>query len=53
MPESTLWSIIIQITSALKAIHSAGLAARTLKPSKILVTDKNRYIFFIFNYYFF
>jgi len=42
MPESTLWSIIIQITSALKAIHSAGLAARTLKPSKILVTDKNR-----------
>jgi len=42
MPESSLWSIIIQITSALKAIHSAGLAARILKPSKILVTDKNR-----------
>lgn len=40
--ETKLWSIIIQISSALKVIHSAGLAARTLKANKILVTEKNR-----------
>ncbi|KAF3913872.1 hypothetical protein ABW21_db0203470 [Orbilia brochopaga] len=40
--EHTLWSYIVQITSALKAIHAAGLAARTIQPSKILLTNKNR-----------
>jgi PAB-dependent poly(A)-specific ribonuclease subunit 3 len=40
--ETVLWSYIVQIASALKAIHSSGLAARVLDPSKILVTGKNR-----------
>nr|XP_018265297.1 PAB-dependent poly(A)-specific ribonuclease subunit PAN3 [Kwoniella dejecticola CBS 10117]OBR87455.1 PAB-dependent poly(A)-specific ribonuclease subunit PAN3 [Kwoniella dejecticola CBS 10117] len=40
--ERVLWSYITQIANALKAIHSSGLAARNLDPSKILVTGKNR-----------
>ncbi|KAI9143254.1 hypothetical protein BKA69DRAFT_1133639 [Paraphysoderma sedebokerense] len=40
--EAILWSYIAQICSALKAIHGAGLAARVIDPSKILVTGKNR-----------
>lgn len=44
MPEQVLWSYIVQIASALKVIHSAGLAARVIEPSKILVTSKMRYV---------
>ncbi|WWC68117.1 uncharacterized protein I206_102038 [Kwoniella pini CBS 10737] len=40
--ERVLWSYITQIANALKAVHSSGLAARNLDPSKILVTGKNR-----------
>jgi serine/threonine protein kinase len=42
IPEKTIWSYITQLVSALKTIHSAGLAARIIEPSKILVTGKNR-----------
>lgn len=37
-----LWGYIVQIASALKSIHAAGLAARCLEPSKVLLTGKNR-----------
>jgi PAB-dependent poly(A)-specific ribonuclease subunit 3 len=40
--EPALWNYVVQIASALKAIHNSGLAARVLDPSKILVTGKNR-----------
>lgn len=40
--EKVIWSYITQITSALKAIHSSGLAARVIEPTKILLTGKNR-----------
>lgn len=40
--EGVMWSYVTQITSALKTIHTVGLAARVLDPSKILVTSKNR-----------
>ncbi|ORZ27845.1 putative poly(A)-binding protein-dependent poly(A) ribonuclease [Lobosporangium transversale] len=40
--ERILWSYLIQLTSALKKIHSVGLAARLIDPTKILVTGKNR-----------
>jgi len=42
VPESVLWSYISQIVSALQSIHAAGLAARVINPSKILLTGKNR-----------
>ena len=41
--ERTLWSYIIQITSAIKAVHDAGLAVRVVDPTKVLVSGKNRY----------
>lgn len=40
--ERTLWSYIIQLASAIQAIHDAGLAVRVMDPTKILVTSKNR-----------
>ncbi|CEP17331.1 hypothetical protein [Parasitella parasitica] len=42
VPETTLWSFITQIASALKTIHGAGLSARTIEPNKIIMTSKNR-----------
>ncbi|CAO3654961.1 unnamed protein product [Mucor fragilis] len=42
VPETTLWSFITQMASALKTIHSAGLSARTIEPTKIIMTSKNR-----------
>eukprot|EP00026_Physarum_polycephalum_P002793 Phypoly_transcript_02801.p1 GENE.Phypoly_transcript_02801~~Phypoly_transcript_02801.p1 ORF type:complete len:778 (+),score=143.60 Phypoly_transcript_02801:127-2460(+) len=40
--EAMLWSYMAQLTSALRAIHSVGLAARVIQPSKVLLTGKNR-----------
>ncbi|KAJ3482196.1 hypothetical protein NLI96_g7144 [Meripilus lineatus] len=40
--ERTLWSYIIQLAGAIKAVHDAGLAVRVVDVTKILVTSKNR-----------
>jgi PAB-dependent poly(A)-specific ribonuclease subunit 3 len=42
IPEMVLWSYITQIASALKTIHSNGLAARVVDITKIIFTGKNR-----------
>lgn len=42
IPEPVLWGYMTQIANGLKAIHSNGLAARVLEPSKVLLTGKNR-----------
>jgi hypothetical protein len=42
IPERTLWSFIVQIANATKAVHDAGMAVRVLDSTKILVTGKNR-----------
>ena len=42
VPEQSLWSYMVQIASALKSIHSNGLAARVMLPSKAVITSKNR-----------
>jgi PAB-dependent poly(A)-specific ribonuclease subunit 3 len=42
VPEQVIWGYVVQLASALKAIHAVGLAARLITPSKILVTSKNR-----------
>ncbi|XP_045530751.1 PAN2-PAN3 deadenylation complex subunit PAN3 [Pieris brassicae] len=36
LPEAVLWSILVQLTAGLRAIHAAGLACRTLDPTKVL-----------------
>ena len=39
--EQILWTYIVQIANALKTIHGAGLAARIIDATKILLTSKN------------
>jgi len=40
--ETTLWSYIFQLASAIKLVHEAGMAIRMMDPSRILVTSQNR-----------
>ncbi|KAI1108848.1 hypothetical protein F5Y14DRAFT_445146 [Nemania sp. NC0429] len=40
--EKVLWSYLVQLSSALKVIHKAKLAARCIDISKVILTDKNR-----------
>ncbi|XP_076321729.1 PAN2-PAN3 deadenylation complex subunit pan3-like isoform X2 [Tachypleus tridentatus] len=42
LPESQIWAYIVQLSSALRTIHAAGLACRTFEPTKILITGKSR-----------
>lgn len=42
IPEMVLWSYVTQIASAVKTIHSNGLAARVIDITKIILTSKNR-----------
>ncbi|KAI0162252.1 hypothetical protein GGR57DRAFT_317207 [Xylariaceae sp. FL1272] len=42
VPESTLWSYLVQLSSALLAIHKAKLAARCIDITKVVLTDKNK-----------
>jgi PAB-dependent poly(A)-specific ribonuclease subunit 3 len=39
IPESLIWSYIIQLSSALRVIHSNGLSCRSFDASKILLTS--------------
>ena len=43
IPEDTLWSILVQILSALQTIHGSHLAARTIDCNHILETSRNRF----------
>ncbi|KAJ2797540.1 PAB-dependent poly(A)-specific ribonuclease subunit 3, partial [Coemansia furcata] len=40
--ESFLWSLVLQLISALRTVHSAGLAVQTLSVSTILLSPTNR-----------
>ena len=40
--EDILWSYLVQIISALRVIHRAGLACRVLSPYGVIQTSKNR-----------
>ncbi|XP_039286752.1 PAN2-PAN3 deadenylation complex subunit PAN3 isoform X2 [Nilaparvata lugens] len=42
LSEGTMWSYVIQLTGALRVIHAAGLACRSLDPSKVLLTARSR-----------
>lgn len=42
LPEQEIWNYIIQLTSALRIIHSSGLACRSLDPTKIIITSGQR-----------
>lgn len=32
LPEQVLWSLLVQLTAALRVIHAAGLACRYVRP---------------------
>lgn len=36
LPENLIWNFIIQLSSAIRTVHSAGLAVRCIDPTKIL-----------------
>ncbi|CAH0715953.1 unnamed protein product, partial [Brenthis ino] len=38
LPEAVLWSMIVQLTAGLRAIHTHGLACRTLEPTKVIMS---------------
>ncbi|XP_022237229.1 PAB-dependent poly(A)-specific ribonuclease subunit PAN3-like isoform X2 [Limulus polyphemus] len=42
LPESQIWAYVVQLSSALRTIHAAGLACRAFEPTKILITGKSR-----------
>ncbi|KAG7273927.1 hypothetical protein CRUP_011063 [Coryphaenoides rupestris] len=42
LPESLIWAYIVQLSSALRTVHTAGLACRVMDPSKVLITGKTR-----------
>ncbi|GAB1604639.1 PAN2-PAN3 deadenylation complex subunit pan3 isoform X1, partial [Argonauta hians] len=42
LPESLIWAYIVQLSSALRAIHTAGLACGVMDPTKILISSKSR-----------
>ncbi|WFD29511.1 PAB-dependent poly(A)-specific ribonuclease subunit 3 [Malassezia sp. CBS 17886] len=42
VPERVLWSYISQLAALLRVVHSGGLAARSIEPSKVLRTNLNR-----------
>lgn len=42
IPEQVIWGYMTQIANAVKSIHTNGLAARVLEPSKVLLSGKNR-----------
>uniref|UniRef100_A0A8C5Q0L8 PAN2-PAN3 deadenylation complex subunit PAN3 n=1 Tax=Leptobrachium leishanense TaxID=445787 RepID=A0A8C5Q0L8_9ANUR len=42
LPESLIWAYIVQLSSALRTTHTAGLACRVMDPSKILISGKSR-----------
>ncbi|XP_050312356.1 PAN2-PAN3 deadenylation complex subunit pan3 isoform X2 [Anthonomus grandis grandis] len=42
LSEALIWNYVMQLASALRSIHSSGLACRSLDPTKIILTSKNR-----------
>ena len=44
VPEDVLWRYLLQLSSALTAVHDSGLAARFIHASKILVVGDHRQV---------
>jgi len=42
MPERLIWSYVIQLTAAIRQIHSLGLNCRTIDASKVLLIGNSR-----------
>lgn len=42
MPERLIWSYVIQLTAAIRQVHSSGLCCRVIDPSKVLLIGNSR-----------
>ena len=42
IPERLIWSYVIQLSAAIRQIHSQGLCCRVIDPSKILLIGNSR-----------
>ena len=42
LPEDLVWDYVIQLVSALRLIHSSGLALRCIDATKVLLTGRHR-----------
>lgn len=42
LPEKLLWSFIVQLLSAIRAVHASGAACRMIHPNYVLLTTGNR-----------
>ena len=42
IPLHVMWNYIVQLASAIKAVHAANLAVRCMDPSKVIITSENR-----------
>lgn len=43
MPEDLLWEYVIQLVSALRVVHSSGLALGCIHGTKVLLSGKQWY----------
>ena len=50
IPERVIWTYVVQISSAIKQVHEARLAVRTIDATKILVTGQNRFVVCFFRF---
>lgn len=41
LPEPLVWGLLVQLASAVRAVHGAGLAARALQPNHVLCTPED------------
>lgn len=42
LPENLLWAYIVQLSSVIRTIHTAGLSVRSLDPTKVLLVSITR-----------
>ena len=42
MPERLIWSYVIQLTAAIRQIHSMSLSCRIIDPTKVLLIGNSR-----------
>ncbi|XP_022651277.1 PAN2-PAN3 deadenylation complex subunit pan3-like isoform X1 [Varroa destructor] len=42
LPESLIWTYVVQLSSALRTVHAANLAIRCLDPSKVLLSSAGK-----------
>ena len=45
LKETLIWNFIVQLASAIRAVHNCGLACRVIHPTKLIITGESRCVF--------